>query len=431
MRLSSRRGVPVTSASRAAGSGCGPDAGAAVELSHPRRTLRARWRRRRRAVAGMADGTAPSRAAGVGRLGTAAAWISAVCCLPYLVLKVVWTAGLPVGITDRSVLGIHGWAAANALMAGIELAGLLLVLALTRPWARRAPAWLLLVPVWIGTGLLFRVVAGAALAGLFSAPSHASGGSLGGFQPWVFVMVYASFAGQGAALAIAFACYVRARWGRLLGGRTGEVVARRAARVRSWPEDHLAQMAEAVAVMAVVVAAVFCYWAAGGSFGLSGAQPHPSWALQASRVAGAVLAVAGLLGLAGRCGPRTRFWLPAALAWVGSGSLAAFDGLELILNRLFLMSGIGASEPGWSLTDTVLVIEVAIGALCAAVGALAVTSSAKDDQKPSRSGPSDRPLAAGGPAGRGPGPAQGRQHILAVSHGARQGRRDPEREVSR
>ncbi len=360
----------------------GPDTRDAIEVSHAPTTLRAHGRRRRRVVPGRTDATVPSWAAGVGRLGTAAAWISAVCCLPYLVLKVVWTFGLPVGITDRSVLGIHGWAAANALMAGIELAGLLLVLALTRPWARRVPAWLLLFPVWVGTGLLFHVVVGAALAGLFPASSQASGGSLGGIQPGVFVLVYASFAGQGVALAIAFACYLRARWGPLLGERTGQVIARRTARGRSWPENHLAEMAQAAAGLAVAVAAVFCYWAAGGSFGLSGAQPHPSWPLQASRVAGAVIAAAGLLGLAGRWGHQTRFWLPAALAWVGSGSLAAFDGLELMLNRLFFMSGSGASGPGWSLIDTVLVIEVVIGVLCAAVGALAVTSAARDDHRP-------------------------------------------------
>ncbi len=191
-------------------------------------------------------------------------------------------------------------------------------------------------------------------------------------------MVYASFAGQGAALAIAFACYLRARWGPLLGERTGQLIARRTARARSWPANHLAGMAEAAAGMTIAVAAVFCYWAAGGSFGLSGAQPHPSWALQASRVAGAVIAVAGLLGLAGRWGHQTRFWLPAALAWVGSGSLAAFDGLEL-----FLTFGTGLSGSGWSLADTVLVIEVAIGVLCAAVGALAVTS-AGDNRERSR-----------------------------------------------
>jgi hypothetical protein len=386
MRLSSRRGAPVIAVSRAAGSGCDPDTGVAIEVSHLRTTLRVHRRRQRRVVPGTAGAKVSSRAAGVGRLGTAAAWISAICCLPYLILKVAWTVGLPVGITDRSVLHSHGWAAANALMAAIELAGLLLVLALTRPWARRVPAWLLLFPVWVGTGLLFHVVVGAALAGLSSAASHASGGSLGGFQPWVFVMVYASFAGQGAALAIAFACYVRARWGRLLGERTGEVAARRAARARSWPDNHLPGMAQAVAGMAVAAAAVFCYWAVGGSFGLSAAQPHPSWALQASRAAGAVIAVAGLLGLAGRWGHQTRFWLPVALAWVGSGSLAAFDGLELMLNQLFLMFGTGASGSGWSLADTVLVIEVVIGVSCAAVGALALTAAAKDDRPAGRKG---------------------------------------------
>jgi hypothetical protein len=38
----------------------------------------------------MTDEKVPDRAAGVGRLGTAAAWISAVCCLPYLVLRVLF-----------------------------------------------------------------------------------------------------------------------------------------------------------------------------------------------------------------------------------------------------------------------------------------------------------------------------------------------------
>ena len=73
-----------------------------------------------------------------------------------------------------------------------------------------------------------------------------------------------------------------------------------------------------------------------------------------------------------------------ALAWVGSGSLAAFDGLTLMLNQL--MSGTGASGSGWSLAGTVLVIEVVIGVLCAAVGALAVTAAAKDDRPAGRQG---------------------------------------------
>ena len=216
--------------------------------------------------------------------------------------------------------------------------------------------------------------------GLLSPSSQASSGStdLGGFQPWVFVVVYSSFAGQGVALAIAFACHVRARWGWLLHERTGEVLARRTERVRSWPESHLSEMAEALAAMAVAVAVVCWYWAAGGSFGLSNARPHPTWAFEASAVAGAAVAVVGLLGLAGRWGHHTRFWLPVALTWVGSGAVAAFDGL----NQLFLMVGLSGSEASWSLIDMVLVIKVAIGVLAAAVGVLAVATAAKDNQKP-------------------------------------------------
>jgi len=327
----------------------------------------------------MTDAKVPRRAAGIGPLGTAAAWLSAVCCLPYLVLKVVWTVGVPVGIADRSVLHSNGWVAANAVMAMVELAGLLLVLTLTRPGARRVPAWLVLVPVWVGTGLLFQVVVGTVLAGLFSLSSQASSGSTGGFQTWVFVMVYSGFAGQGAALAVAFACHVRARWGWLLSVRTGEVVAKRTAQARSWPEDHLARTAEAVAGMAVAVALVFGYWAAGGSAGLLGSGPHASFAMQASRVAGAVTAAVGLLGLAGRWGHRARFWLPAALTWVGSGALVAFDGLTIVLNKLFFVFGAGASGPGWSLVDTALVVKVVIGVLAAVVGALAAVLAAAED----------------------------------------------------
>lgn len=343
-----------------------------------------------------AEATVPYRAPGAARLGTIAVWIAAVCCLPYLAFKVLWTLGIPVGIADRSVLDDSGWVAANALMAVIQLAAFGLVVALTRPSARRLPAWLLLFPAWVGTGLLFQVVLGAVLIGLSSASSQDSGVSTGDFEPWVFVVVYAGFAGQAAALAIAFACHVKARWGRLLGERTGEVLASRTARARSWPEDHLAELAEAVAAMAVAVAVVFGYWAAGGSFGLSGAEPDASWAMQASRAAGAVIAAAGLLGLAGRWGHQTRFWLPEALTWVGSGALVAFDGLWVMLNQLFLMFGTNASEPGWSLMYTVVVIKMLIGVLAAAVGALAVTAAAKGNQKPADEDRMVVPTGAGG-----------------------------------
>jgi hypothetical protein len=234
----------------------------------------------------------------------------------------------------------------------------------------------------VGTGLLFQVVLGAVLIGLFSPVSQDSGVDTGDYEPWVFVVVYAGFAGQAAALAIAFACHVKARWGRLLGARTGEVLARRTARVRSWPEAHLAEIAQALAALAAAMTVFFCSAAVDGSFGASGAERDIPWAMQASRAAGAAIAVAGLLGLAGRWGRQTRFWLPAALTWLGSGALAGFDGFWLVLNQLFAMVGQDATEPAWSLIDTVVLLKVAIGVLAAALGAVAVSAAVKDGAEP-------------------------------------------------
>lgn len=331
-------------------------------------------------------------ASGVGRLGTAAAWISAAACLPYLFLKVVWTLDLPVGVTDPSQLHSSESVAGNAVMAVFQLAAVVLVLALVLSWGRRVPAWLLLFPVWIGTGLLFQVVVGSAVLGLSSTASHESGRDLGGIAPWVYVVVYASFAVQGVALAIAFACHVRARWGGMLGERTGDVLAPRAD--GSWLASHLTELAEIVAVMALAVGFICCYWAAGGSIGLSEARPHDNFGMQASRAVGAVVAAAGLLDLAGRWGRERRFWLPAALIWVGSGALVAFDVLTVVLNRLFLVFGTTLPEAEWAPIDTVLVFKGVIGVLAAALGGLAVTAAAKNHREPAGN-PAERHMSGG------------------------------------
>lgn len=306
----------------------------------------------------------------VSRAGTVAAWVAAVACLPYLIFKVLWTVDIPVGISDLSVLDSGGWVAGNALMACVQLAGLALVLILTRTWAARLPAWLILFPAWVGTGLLLQVVVAAVLGGAFSA-SSGSGLDTGSFEPWVFLVVYASFAAEGLALAVAFASYVQSRWGELLAPRTAEVVINRRGEAQSWPEAHFDELAEIVAVISFAVAAAFGYWAAGGSSGLSTVTAQPPWALQASRAVGAVIAAIGLLALAGRLGQAARLWLPAAFTWLGSGALTAFDGLTLTLNNLLPMVGAAPSGPGWTLIDTFLVFKALIGLLAAALGFMA------------------------------------------------------------
>ena len=64
-----------------------------------------------------------------------------------------------------------------------------------------------------------------------------------------------------------------------------------------------------------------------------------------------------------------------ALTWVGSGALAAFDRLELLLFAVFRPD---TSEAGWSLTDAATATKVVTGVLAAAAGVLALASAARD-----------------------------------------------------
>ncbi len=291
------------------------------------------------------------------RTGTTAAWASAACCLPYLLIKVMWAVGVPVGITDRSMLDDPGWMAANAFMAVVELVGVGLVVAITRPWAMRVPAWLVLFPAWMGTGLLFPIAVFAVLAGLTAASGGATGGTGDGLRPWVFVLIYTGFTGQGVALAVAFGCYVRARWGRSLAARTGDVLARLRPRRRA----TIAGPAIAAAALAAVVTGMYGYWAAGGGYG----SPDLPWETYVGMACGSSLAVLGMLTLAVRWGRRKRLWVPATITWLGSGSLAANALLFLALGRV---SGPGESAPAWSPLDTFRTIGAAAGLLAAAVG---------------------------------------------------------------
>jgi hypothetical protein len=80
------------------------------------------------------------------------------------------------------------------------------------------PAWLLLPPMWVATGLLARfiisvpiVVAGGALA-----PNSVPWAVGGPVQPWVYAVVYTEF-GMGIGLIAAFVLYAKARWAGMLG----------------------------------------------------------------------------------------------------------------------------------------------------------------------------------------------------------------------
>ncbi|NYI77591.1 hypothetical protein [Nocardioides panzhihuensis] len=140
--------------------------------------------------------------------------------LPYLTLKLLWLGGSTAGITSsdgldemhgtRHVIGNVVTIAMMALAAGFAFA-------LTRPWADRVPAKLVLVLGAGATGLLAPILLGLPIGlavqtafGSDTAPRE------DGLAPWVFGLVYGGFGLLAIALAVLVVAHVLHRWGHLI-----------------------------------------------------------------------------------------------------------------------------------------------------------------------------------------------------------------------
>lgn len=135
--------------------------------------------------------------------------------LPYLLLKIVWVAGGTLGATDPTFLKEPVVIAGNAFTAFMDLVAVLVVLAFTYDWGQRLPAWLVLFPIWVGTGLLAPIALSSPVIGLDLAMDPGDGAEL---ATWVTPMVYGSFAWQGFTLLAAFLLYARTRWPHVFTG---------------------------------------------------------------------------------------------------------------------------------------------------------------------------------------------------------------------
>ncbi|MEU3833705.1 hypothetical protein [Streptomyces microflavus] len=96
----------------------------------------------------------------IGRVRTVARVLAIVSCVPYVGLKAAWMAGSRVGIPDGSPL-LDGGAllvVGNGVTVLMDACVVVLALLLTRPWGLRVPAWLLVVPMWVASGLLLPVM---------------------------------------------------------------------------------------------------------------------------------------------------------------------------------------------------------------------------------------------------------------------------------
>jgi hypothetical protein len=270
----------------------------------------------------------PARRVGTARLIVGYGAIA--CAAPYLALKIVWLTGGDLGVADPVVMRDASTVALNAVTAGMDLVGIGIALAFTHAWGLRIPAWLLLPPMWVATGLLGRFVVGLPLTALLDAFANDSLPSAAGgpVQPWVYAVVYTEFAGLGIGLILAFLLYARARWAETLAGATG-LGQRGASYAVQVP------LASTAALMAFALGALHLAWACGASVGLEAeaAARRTSIStvinsLDAATMAGAA---AGVLMMVHRIGRDAPFWLTLVLTWVGSASLFAWGLWQLIL----------------------------------------------------------------------------------------------------
>lgn len=248
-------------------------------------------------------------------------WAAVVATVPYLVLKTIWLAGGTVGVTER--FDEPSEYVLNAVTAGMDVVAIVVALGFTYPWGRRVPGFLVLVPIWVGTGFLVPI------AVLF--PVMDFGDPAPFLAPWVQPLVYGGFAFQGVMLTIAFVFYARDRWPSVFRLDTADVPT--AGPVR----------AVAAHVGALLAAA-------------SGVRSLAQGTVQEA-VLGvlALAAAAGVLVMTNRL--RGRFWVPVVVTWAGAGALFAW-GAWAAVNRLGDTFLDAADVPVWP-----VLLNVAAGSL--------------------------------------------------------------------
>jgi hypothetical protein len=252
-----------------------------------------------------------------------------ISALPYLVLKIVWLSGGTLGVADQSMMRDASMFVLNAITGGMDLVGIALALAFTHQWGLRMPAWLLLPPIWVATGLLTTFVVGVPIIAIVNALGsdplpRVTGGPV---QPWVYVVVYVEFVGLGIGLMLAFLLYTKTRWAETLRSTTSAVQP-------GATHDVQVPLANAAALGAMASGAMSLAWAFGATVGL------PEEAAARRTIIGSVIngisaslmisAAAGMLMMVHRIGGRMPFWLPLAMTWFGSGSLFGWGLWQMI-----------------------------------------------------------------------------------------------------
>lgn len=143
------------------------------------------------------------------------ATFAAVTTLPYLALKIAWLSGHRIGLSDPEFGRGAAMQILNSLTLALDVVALVLAVIFLTRRGLRAPAWLVLPPMWIGAGLLGQILVSLPISLVAAAvtPSQPPTEQLPPIEGWVYVAVYSGFTGLGIGLLGAFALYARQRWG--------------------------------------------------------------------------------------------------------------------------------------------------------------------------------------------------------------------------
>jgi|GEM_PF-811484 len=243
---------------------------------------------------------------------------AALSVMPYFLIKIAWTLGL---FIPTEQMGDASWRAINAATAVIAAIGILLALAFSMPWGTRLPAWLVAIPVWIGTGLLVPMLL---LAPVLGPAAMLRDQEAGAADVWaleqLFVML--SLVGVGICLPLALAGYAKTRWPEAFGNSMD---------YSRLPGNTLRlqqTMGRLVGVGCILLGMIKVFWAAGGTIGIDPArlEERDMWwhLLTLSTGVWSFAGAWGLLVLTSRS--RSRRFVPRmAAVWVSSGMLFSYN----------------------------------------------------------------------------------------------------------
>ncbi|MFJ2772470.1 hypothetical protein [Streptomyces sp. NPDC087300] len=332
------------------------------------------------------------------RAGRIGGYGAALALTPYLVIKVSWVLGSLLGLAPVGAgFDVAGWVALNTVTVGMAATGIAVALALVRPWGARLPGRPLTFCAWVGTGFLVPLLPYAVLGSLLPSEGGARGGADDdpSMPGWEAVLVQIGFVGMGIGLALALPAYLRRRWPGVFTGRTGDG-GHGPLLVPPWP-----------AVAAIAIAAVWLYWAAGGTAGIARPAERDLTGRLLTGVLGgwSLLAAAATWALVRGRPARLPRRVPLVPCWLGSGALFAWSAWKLPFTLYLALAEPADAALPENLAVAAVLHVVAVGTGAAMLRELVRARAGRG--RPERRGAGDAPPPPTSPGPGATSPAPG------------------------